>query len=358
MGMIVGSVGVVERFLPAEMRMDEASRLLNVLRRAPVDRAPFICPGGMMNMVVAELMDASSSSWPEAHVDAEKMARLALAANRLAGVENVGVPFCMTVEAEALGAPVELGGRTTEPKIAAYPLEALSEVDRLAPMEVTRRRPAVCVEALRILKREAPETPAIANLTGPVSLATSLIDPQIFYRAVINDKDGAHALMRAAEEALLAFGGAMAEAGADVVCIADPSASGEILGRKPFAEFALPYINRLADSLRQSYGIPAIVHICGNVGCLGPLLSEISAEALSVDSLVSIRKLKELAPAKVAMGNVSTYLLAKGKPEVVRQNGRRCLRVGSDILAPGCGLSPTTPLANIRSLSRAARGTD
>lgn len=333
--------------------MNEKIRLLNALQGIPGDRAPFICPGGMMNMTVTELMDDAQSSWPEAHSDPEKMARLTLAANRLGGVENTGVPFCMTVEAEAMGSAVYLGTRGTEPRVTEYAIGGFDEIGLLRPIDPRHGRAKVCVDAIRILIQEAPETPVIANLSGPVSLASSLIDPIIFYKGLITNKPNVHKLMKTVNENLIRFGDAMAEAGADIICIADPSATGEILGKNTFAEFAIPYLNELTNHFRVKYGIPSIVHICGDVRPLGTLLSEIAAESISVDSMVSIKTLREFAPNKVSMGNVSTYLLEKGEPDDIAKHGERCLRAGVGILAPACGLGPKTPVINIKSLSRA-----
>jgi [methyl-Co(III) methanol-specific corrinoid protein]:coenzyme M methyltransferase len=332
--------------------MDQRTRLLRVIEGKSVDRAPFICPGGMMNMTVTEVMQTGQALWPEAHRVPETMARLALAANRLAGVENVGVPFCMTVEAEAMGAPVEMGSLSTEPSIGGYIIARPEESERLALLDPAKGRARVCVEAVRLLKREAPDVPVIANLTGPVSLASSLLDPMVYYRALLLNKRGSHELMKVINYSLKRFGSALIEAGADVICIADPSATGEIMGRKSFAAFALPYINELVEYFRERHNVPAIVHICGNVRTLGGILAEIASEVISVDALLSIKALKELTPHKVTMGNVSTFLLARGDAARIRRSGEVCLQRGVDILAPACGVSPTTPLSGIRSLAQ------
>jgi [methyl-Co(III) methanol-specific corrinoid protein]:coenzyme M methyltransferase len=71
--------------------MNQKERLIGTLTGTPVDRPPFVCPGGMMTMVVAEMMDRAGCFWPEAHSDAARMARLTLAAHELAGIENVGM---------------------------------------------------------------------------------------------------------------------------------------------------------------------------------------------------------------------------------------------------------------------------
>lgn len=335
--------------------MDQKKRLIGTLAGTPVDRPPFICPGGMMTMVVTEVMDRAGCFWPEAHSDADRMARLTLAAHELAGIENVGVPFCMTIEAEGMGAGVGLGSKESEPRVTNYVMENMGELERLAPFDPSVGRARVCAEAIRILKETAPHLPVIANLSGPVSLATSLIDPLLYYRAMRRDREATHLLTRHCTEVIKSFGAALIEAGADVVCIADPSATGDIIGREAFAEFAVPYLNELADHFRSHFGIPTIVHICGNVKSLGGALATISAAAVSIDSMVGIGTLRELAPGKVTMGNVSTFMLEKGEPVQLRKAARRCLAEGVDILAPACGISPRTPVANIRAVAEAVK---
>lgn len=335
--------------------MNETERLLSVARKGRVDRPPFICPGGMMTMIVTEIMDEIGVFWPEAHVDSSEMAELTLAAHRLAGVENLGVPFCMTVEAEAMGAKVTLGTKENEPRVIEYAIDRLADVDKIGEVRPGEGRAKVCVDAIRILKERSPDIPVIANLTGPLSLATSLVDPLLFYRAVRRDKAAAHELAAICTVAAMGFGDAMLEAGADVVCVADPSATGEIIGRPVFEEFALPLVNELAGHFRERYQAPSIVHICGDVRTLGKALADIDAEIISVDSVVSVGQLKELAGDKVSMGNVSTHLLERSGPAEVLEAGKGRLRAGVDILAPACGISPRTPIANIRSLYEAAR---
>jgi hypothetical protein len=57
-------------------------------------------------------------------------------------------------------------------------------------------RAGVCAEAIRILKKSAPHLPVIANLSGPFSIATSVIDPLLYYRAMRLDMAATHRLTR------------------------------------------------------------------------------------------------------------------------------------------------------------------
>jgi MtaA/CmuA family methyltransferase len=325
-------------------------RLSAVTHFEPVDRPPFVCPGGMMNMAVTEAMDASGVEWPDAHSDAHAMATLTQVAADVTGIENLGLPFCMTVEAEGLGAEVFFGTRETEPRVASYVLDDLAEVDRLESFDARGGRAAVVADAVRELAAaDGPDAlPVIVCLTGPISLATSLIEPLTFYRALRRDPAAAHRLLEISAATVLAFGDALIGAGADAICIADPSATGELLGRKFFDAFAAPYLNDLTRHFAER-SIATIVHVCGDVTSLGTTLDALEAPVLSVDSLVQISAATGLAPHKAVMGNVSTYLLEYGKAETVAASALNAHRQGAAIVAPACGIGARTPARNLRA---------
>ncbi len=303
-----------------------------------------------MNMAVVDVMDAVGEAWPRAHEDATSMATLVAGMAELGGIENLGAPFCMTIEAEAMGARVDLGARETEPRVTEYAIESLAQVDSVREFSASESRAGIVAEATRMLVAERPDMPMIASLTGPISLATSLIEPLTFYRAMRRDKDAAHALLELSASAAISLGDVLVDAGADTVCIADPSGTGELIGATAFDEFALPYINRIVEHF-SARGIPSIVHICGDIKALDGALDRVAAPCISIDSNVSFRTLRALAPEHVSMGNVSTYLLEYGKAETVRQVAEARMRDGVGIIAPACGIGPRTPVANIRAIA-------
>lgn len=162
--------------------MTPKERLQRILAQQKTDRPACICPGGMMNMATRDLMARSGSFLPQAHTDSCKMAALAKSAYESGCFENAGVPFCMTVESEAMGAPVALGNEEIEPRVTGYALQSVSEWQNLPTMDLTEGRCAVVLDAIRILFRDCPDLPIVGNLTGPVSVATSLLEPMVFYR--------------------------------------------------------------------------------------------------------------------------------------------------------------------------------
>ena len=96
--------------------MSPKERLIAALGRRRVDRPPVICPGGMMNAAVVEIMDRTGHGLPAAHSSEDLMAGLAIDVHEKSGFENIGLPFCMTVEAEMLGSRVDRGASPASPR--------------------------------------------------------------------------------------------------------------------------------------------------------------------------------------------------------------------------------------------------
>lgn len=324
-------------------------RLRMILEGKNTDRPACICPGGMMNMVTSELMDKVKVYMPEAHNDARQMADLAKAVYEEGCFENYGVPFCMTVEAEEMGAKVDMGSHVYEPHVVEYAIGSVSDYKRLTPVDLTKGRAKVVLDAIRILKEETEGVPIIGNLTGPISTASSVMEPVVFYKELRKKNQEAHEYMEFITEQLIAFGRAQIEAGADLIAISDPSGTGEILGPKYFKEFAVTYINKLLDSL-QDEKMGTIVHICGQMSPVYKEVNEVHSSALSFDSIVSMREAREHLKDRVLMGNVSTYALEFGNPDKVKLLTRGCVKNGSDIISPACGLGMKSPLANVQSI--------
>lgn len=327
--------------------MKPKERLLNALQGAMVDRPPLICPGGMMNPVVEELMRQYEAPWPEAHTDAQLMARLARAIVDEGLFDNCGVPFCMTVEAEAMGATIDLGHRLAEPHVVAYPMSSLDDWDRLRPIDLTAGRPSVVLHALQLLKNDT--VPVIGNVPGPVSIATSLIDPTVFYIGLKKSPDKCHRLLTFVAKEAGRFARAQVESGADLITIADPSGTAEILGPKYFATFMVPYLNQMIDTITKDHDLPVILHICGNMQKVFDHLPEIRASVFSFDAMVSLEEARRHLSVPV-MGNISTYAIEHGTPDRLRRMAHNRKAHGIDIVAPACGLGLASPLKNIRSL--------
>jgi len=327
-------------------------RLLAVVNKQSVDKPPCICPGGMMNMMFQEIMEKSNCLWPEAHVDPEKMAGLAYALNEAGGFENCGVPFCMTVEAEAMGARVNMGNLLCEPHVVDSPLASSAQVGLLKPLDINSGRAKVVIEAIKLLKAKNTGVPVIGNLTGPVSIAGTLVDMSVLLKEYLKSPAEAERLMEFIVKNLIVFGKAQIEAGVDAICIAEPSGTGEILGPQRFRAFSVRYVNEVLDAL----AVPVkVVHICGALKNVYEIIPEFHCNVFSFDSIVPVEVIKRYIPEKVVMGNVNTHALGTMSPEKVTGLVKYAMSKGADIVAPACGLSTRTPLINVQTMVKATK---
>jgi methyltransferase, mtaA/cmuA family len=346
--------GMREENVFNESAFNERQRLLRALKKEQVDRPPVVCPGGMMNMITTDLMEISGVRWPQAHTDAQMMAELAYANYQNGCFENVGLPFDMVAEAEQMGAQITLGSECIEPHVTGYAMSELADFRKLNPLDMTRGRIAVALQAIRILKERDPNIPIIGNITGPISTASSLMEPVKFYKALKKNPEEADAFLTFVTTQLIRFARAQIEAGADVISVADPSGTGEILGPKLFERYTGKYLNLFYDAIRDTQ-VGTICHICGQMKSVYKEMDKVKSDALSFDSIVPMRQARMNLKDRVLMGNVSTYALEFGDPARVAILTREIGKSSTDIIAPACGLGTKSPIVNIQAILKTVR---
>ncbi|CDG37305.1 methylcobalamin:coenzyme M methyltransferase [Acetivibrio thermocellus BC1] len=330
-------------------------RILRVLKKQKVDRPPVICPGGMMNAAIVDIMKTTGHTLPEAHHDDRLMAELSRDVHKYTGFENFGIPFCMTVEAEVLGSSINFGTLACEPKIEKEAFDSVSNVvyQDIGKMLKKGRIESV-IQAAWHLSKKNKDIPVVGNLTGPLSTSASIVDPVTFLKELRKDNENAHRVINYVTDFLIEYAKLMIENGVDLISIGDPTATGEILGPKMFEEYAVRYLNKLVDGI-HSLNAPVIVHICGNINTVKRFIPQIRSDAISTDAMINLRALKDEFPSLTTMGNLSTFLLQFGTPEKVADQTQRLLRDGIDIISPACGLSTTSSIQNIKALTKTVK---
>lgn len=330
-------------------------RLLKTLKKEKTDRPPVICTGGMMNAAIQDIMNKTGNTLPEGHKDYNKMTAVAADVHEFTGFENIGVPFCMTAEAEVLGSGIDFGTLECEPKISYEKYSSSSSVEYKDIKRMLKEgRIETIIQSGWQLSKKYGDIPIIGNLTGPISTGASIVDPVTFLKELRKDPQSSHRVLDYVSELLIAYAREMADNGISAISIGDPTATGEILGPKMFNEYAVRYLNKVIEAV-QSFGIPVIVHICGQLSTVRHLVPEIRSNAISTDAMVNLRKLKDDYPQLTVMGNVSTYMLEDGEEDRVYKYAESLVRSGIDIISPACGLSTSSKLGNISAMTTAVK---
>jgi len=324
---------------------------LAALDRQGVDRPPCVSFG---QTAILELQKAVGALWPQAHQDAELMARLAMASVERGGLEGARVPFETTVDASAFGAGVAMGGPTKHPYVSYHPLHDHDKV-AIAHVPDPRKdgRSPVVLEAVR--KLSGGQVPVLCAVTAPFTLACFLRGERETMMDLIVDPTFIHNVMSVAEKFSLAFVEAAVEEGAEVIVVEDTWASGEILSMQQYEEFALPGEQALTSKVRE-LGARSILQLCGHPMLNLPLMSKCGANGISVHQKVDLVEARGKLGDDIALvGNIDPKDMVLQPPEKIRDLSRKCMADGIDVLSPACGLDPTASLQNLRALSEAAK---
>jgi len=300
---------------------------------------------------IVELMEMTGAYWPQANYDSHKMAVLALAGHEIAGFENVRCPFCTTVLAETLGCMVDEGSVDIQPYVTDFPCKKKKDVKDISVPDslLESRLTSVVLDAVEILKeRVGEDVPVVAGVVGPAGLASMLAGMRNYLMWFVTNPEVVEELMGTVMEACIEYANGLLERGADAVTLIDSEAGPDIIAPEMFQTSVFPLYKKFC---REVKGI-RILHMCGDATAVLDPLADVGFEGISIEEKVGVSFAKELVSNRVRLiGNVSPSdtLLTKG-PEAVMIEATACLEDGIDVLAPGCGLAPHTPLENIKAM--------
>lgn len=189
---------------------------------------------------------------------------------------------------------------------------------------------------------------------GPFSLAAQIYGVEKMMHGLYKDQAAVHAILEFATEVSFRYYEGAIKAGAQIVSIGEPTSSGDMISRKHYEEFALPYQQKFIRRAQEA-GAYTLLHICGDITNRLDLAKRTGADVLSVDYKVDLADVRAEAKGELAFaGNVNPVdILEVGTPEQVAAAVEDCLeRAGTEgnfILMPGCDIPPGVPLENLEA---------
>ncbi len=217
-------------------------------------------------------------------------------------------------------------------------------------------------EALRSTKEKlGGEYVITMTAWGPFTLAGRFIGEETMMKATFKKPDLVHRVADFCTDLLIHLYEPLVNDGAlELISLADPTASGDLISKKQFGDFAVPYLKKFTD-WAKSKNAHTIVHICGNTTDRIDLMPDTGASCISLDHKTDISKAKETLHGKMCFaGNVDPVaVMLQGTPEQVETTCKGIIeKAGTDggfILMPGCDIPPTVPYENIQKFIQTAR---
>ncbi len=328
--------------------MNYKENLINALTGKKVDVKPVV---SVTQLGIVDAMEKTNTSWPEAHTDPEQMATLASSLYELVGLECARLPFCLTVEAEALGCDVSLGNNERVPEVEISPFEYADDIE--APNDFIKRgRIPTVLNAIDILKEKYEDLPIIVGITGPFTLTGHLLGIENLVRYMKTDIEEVEIAVENCVDVSMDYVEAIQDHGADIICVNEPTASPELIDPNQFKSLIKPNLEDLADYIE----IPKVLHICGSTQPIIRDMATCGFNGISVEEAVNIPQAeKDIEDVDcVILGNISTSnTLLSGSTEDVKNDVKNVLGEGIDLIAPSCGIAPNSPLDNIKAMIEA-----
>ena len=326
--------------------------------------------GGKTERVPATLFGAGmwsiktyGSTFQELSTDAAKMTDMMVSMSEklLCDMVYAGSGY-NNFHASALGGKIkfrEMGA----PDLEAHLIAAEEDLNKLDISGIEKNEViAVVKKALKMTKDKiGGEYVMTMTAWGPFTLGARLVGEEAMMKATFKNPAFVEKVVDFATDLLIRLYEPIVNDGTlDVISLADPTASGDLISKKQFEKFAVPYLKKFTD-WAKSKNVHTLVHICGNTTDRLDLFPATGASCISLDHKTDIAKAKEMLHGKMCFGgNVDPVkIMLNGSVQEVEDSCKSVIQTagldGGFVLMPGCDIPPTVPYDNIRKFIQTAR---
>ena len=309
--------------------------------------------GNPTSIVCHGLMDAAGVSFPEAHLDPDAMAELALAGHEVLGFDTVMPEYSVQQESAALGAEVDWGDRDRMPDNKNFLYEDFADV--VIPEDLLEKPSIkVVLEALSILRRHVGGKVAIlGKVMGPWTLSYHMAGTQNFLLQIgLGETEKVKKMLRQLMPVTIALARAQFQAGADIVVMAD-HATGNLVGPYHYKELLLPIHQEITTQIEG----PLILHVCGDCSDRLEYFADSGVDAYHCEWQVDSKMAVDTVGHRMSLvGNINNpQTLYQGTPDDVYKQARYAIEAGFNIIGPECAIPLATPMENLRAIAAAAK---
>ncbi len=306
--------------------------------------------GTVTSLANVEAMEQCGAAFPDVHLDAHGMAKLAAFVSVETGFDAMPPVFSVAHEAAALGADVDWGKRDQMPWIKE-PL--WREPHDICVRDDFEAHPAMAaiLEALRMLKdRYGTDHAIIGKAFGPWSLSYHMFGIEKVLTMTMDDPDKLKRILRKLSEVSLRSALAQVTAGADVLCLGD-HCSADMCSPDAYLQFLYP----LHQLIAREVPCPVVLHMCGDTSDRIQFFAQTGFSCFHYDTRVPAVKAVELAGGRISlMGGVSNVesLLAADQGRIL-SDVKGAIDAGTNIVGPECAIPLGTKMRDLAHVRHA-----
>lgn len=219
----------------------------------------FKCSGNEIQSIPDSILEELSLSYEEIKYSASNIAKLSKTLQNYKDTCYCELPFCHTLEAEALGSTVTYDQKFGN-RINKFAISDINLIEDIKNVDLSKGRIAEVLKAVNILKKSGENV--IFNVIGPITLGTSIMDSQMFFRTIIKDAEKANRLLEIIENCIIDLILEGIRCGADIISFADPAGTMDIVGPRVYKEVSGKATYNILKKLECRLG-SALIHLCG-----------------------------------------------------------------------------------------------
>ncbi len=293
---------------------------------------------------------------------ARLMADLEIALFRRLHHDSVGISTSLRGVAEAMGAKVGYPDYAIS-YLLKPAINSINEIESLKIVDpVKDGKLPILIEALKLTKDALKdEVDVSASMSGPFSVAASVVGTENLLKWMIKYPKKVHTLMEIVAESNNRYIEEVAKLGISIG-FADPVSSTSLISPKQFREFSLPALQKNVNKIKEKTGSSPGIHICGKSREIWEDVVSTGISNFSIDNVEDLEEAKKIMGDRVVItGNVPPVdVLYAGTKEDIFKSVKQCIRKGYDskkgyILSTGCQIPMHTSMENIEMFMEAGK---
>ena len=169
-------------------------------------------------------------TFPDAYMHWDTMARLSRALKEHDGASFCELPFCHTVEAEAMGGIINYGNALTGPRAKEYICMSVEELLELPEIDFSQGRIHEVLLACKELRKQGEHV--VLQVSGPFTILNVLIDAKYVFKGLRKKPEIMKEVFWKLGDQILKFMEEAKKYDVDLISYADSSGGVNILGPK------------------------------------------------------------------------------------------------------------------------------
>ncbi len=207
-----------------------------------------------------EIAMGTDLTFPMAYEKAESMAILSKGLKEKDAADFCQLPFCHTVEGEAMGGLVNLGDENNGPRAKEYLCTTAEEVLELPNIDFSKGRIAEVLKACRLLREQGENV--VLYISGPFTILNVLMEPRYVFKTFKKKPEMMQRIFDKLQRQILLFIEEAQKSGVNMISYGDSSGSLNILGPKFSEDVVKMFTYPLLKKIEKNLSSETLVLLC------------------------------------------------------------------------------------------------